>query len=136
MQIFIVGTPFETGIALDKKRLSRQISEAQLIYDGILGQNGWRDNILSRMYKEHLTYLRFYIATMKAIKNEQYENARIYSDTAQIFKPKFQTRRYLDNMKSRLYTKDPVQYRQWSKYGTSDINMYFVDNQWKIIKQK
>lgn len=88
------------------------------------------------MHKEHLTYLWFYIMTMRAIKNEQYENARIYSGTAQIFKPKFQTQRYLNNMKSRLYTKDPVQYRQWSKYGTSDINMYFVDNQWKIIKQK
>ena len=136
MQIFIVGTPFETGIALDKKRLSRQISEAQLIYDGILGQNGWKNNILSRMYGGHLTYLRFYIMTMRAIKNGFREKALIYSEAAQRFKPKFQTQRYLDNMKSRLYTKDPIQYRQWSKYGTSDINMYFVDNQWKIIKQK
>lgn len=136
MQIFITGTPFETGTALDKKRLSRQISEAQLIYDGILGRNGWKNNILSRMYEKHLTYLRFYIMTMRAIKNEQYGMAQIYSSTAQIFKPDFQTQRYLNNMKSRLYTKDPIHYQEWAKYGTSDINMYFVDNQWKIIKQK
>lgn len=33
MQIFIIGTPFETAKALDRKRLNKQIIECQQILD-------------------------------------------------------------------------------------------------------
>lgn len=37
-------------------------------------------------------------------------------------------------MKRRLYTKDKLFYKQWEDLGESDINWYFVDNEWKYYK--
>jgi hypothetical protein len=54
-----------------------------------------------------------------------------HDNMCEIIKPKFHTHEYLDNMKSRLYTKDPILYSDFSKYGKSEINMYFVDGEWR-----
>ena len=37
MQVFIVGTPYETAEALDAKRLNKQIIENKQIMDAIIG---------------------------------------------------------------------------------------------------
>ena len=37
-------------------------------------------------------------------------------------------------MKRRLYTKDKNYYNQWSELGESNINYYFVDNQWLLYE--
>ena len=37
MQVFIVGTPYETADVLDSKRLNKQIIENKQIMDAILG---------------------------------------------------------------------------------------------------
>ena len=41
-----------------------------------------------------------------------------------------------DNIKRRLYTKDHNHYKQWESLGESYENWYWVDNKWKIYKQK
>lgn len=38
MQVFIVGSPIETAMALDKKRLNKQIIETRQIIDAICGK--------------------------------------------------------------------------------------------------
>lgn len=46
----------------------------------------------------------------------------------------FKTAQILD--KRRLYTKDHEHYKQWECHGESYENWYWVDNKWKIYKQK
>lgn len=136
MQIFIVGTVIETAKILDKKRFHRQITEAELIYKGILGENGWGDNIVAKMYKNHIDFLKLYIEVFKAVKRHDYLEAEILSKKAEICKPSFICDAYIRNMKSRLYTKDPIYYTLWKDYGESHINIYYINNEWRSYKQK
>lgn len=62
--------------------------------------------------------------------------ALIASAYANIERPKFHTQEYFDNMKKRLYTKNHEQYKQFAHLGESYENWYWVDNKWKIYKQK
>lgn len=55
-----------------------------------------------------------------------------YNDMANKTRPPFHTQEYFDQMKRRLYTKDPVHYAQWASLGTSEDNWYFVDGEWRI----
>lgn len=136
MQIFIIGTVIETAKILDKKRFYRQITEAELIYKGLLGLNGWGDNIVAKMYKDHIDYLKLYIDTFKAVKKGDYLEAEILSKKAETCKPSFICDAYIRNMKSRLYTKDPIYYALWKDYGESHINIYYIDGKWRSCKQK
>ena len=136
MQIFIVGTVIETAKILDKKRFHRQISEAELIYKGLIGENGWGNNIIAQMYKNHIDYLKLYIEVFKAVKRHDYLEAEILSERAEKIKPEFICDKYISNMKSRLYTKDPIYYTLWKDFGKSYINMYYINNEWKCYDQK
>ena len=49
-------------------------------------------------------------------------------------RPEFHTQEYFDQMKRRLYTKDPQHYAGWAQLGTSDVNWYYVDGAWKCYK--
>ena len=49
-------------------------------------------------------------------------------------KPPFLTDDYFTQMKKRLYTKDNQHYAQWAELGESEINWYFVDNEWRYYK--
>lgn len=135
MQIFIIGSVIETAKILDKKRFHRQISEAELIYKGLLGLNGWGNNIVAKMYKDHIDYLKLYIDAFKSVKKGDYLEAEILSKKAESIKPNFICDAYIRNMKSRLYTKDPVYYTQWKELGCSYVNMYYVNNEWRSYNQ-
>lgn len=45
--------------------------------------------------------------------------------------PHWHTQAYYDQMKRRLYTKDPEHYKQWADLGKSDENWYRVDGEWR-----
>ena len=62
--------------------------------------------------------------------------AKIKIIIADSYKPNFQTEEYFENMKKRLYTKNKGHYKQWESLGESYENWYWVDNKWKIYKQK
>jgi hypothetical protein len=53
------------------------------------------------------------------------------STLADYWRPMFHTQEYFDNMKARLYTKNPQHYAQFAEYGTSDYNLYYVDGEWR-----
>ena len=46
MQVFIIGTPLETAMALDAKRLNKQTIEARQILKAIVGDSkAWANQI-------------------------------------------------------------------------------------------
>jgi hypothetical protein len=53
MQVFIIGSPFETAQILDNKRLNRQIQEAQVILDALNGKKAWSNHPCVLQYKGH-----------------------------------------------------------------------------------
>ena len=49
-------------------------------------------------------------------------------------RPEFHTDEYFKQMKRRLYTKDNNHYSQYKDLGESDINWYYVNNEWLYYK--
>ena len=135
MQIFIIGTIFDTAMSLDKRRFHRQISEAKIIRDAIDGKNKWKGPLVE-MYRYNTVWLDLYIATFEAVKNGNILAAINISCRALQYTPNFHIDIYLVNMKARLYTKDKEYYKKWEEFGESHVNMYWVDNEWKFISQK
>lgn len=138
MQIFIVGSIFETCQALDKRRLWKQILEARQIIDILLGKTqAWKNHPVAKMYKDDLEWLLLYLAVFEEYWKGDLEAAEIISNGAEEIKPIFlYDDSYLENMKKRLFTKDSSFYSQWASLGESYVNMYFVDGNWKYYNQK
>ena len=53
-----------------------------------------------------------------------------YNKFCESNKPSFLTEDYFNQMKRRLYTKDKEFYNQWKDLGESEINWYYVDDEW------
>lgn len=135
MQVFIVGTPYETAEALDYKRLNKQMIENQQIMDAILGDGkGWFNHPVVKSYKNHFQWLYRYHLCLFWYKRGDKIMARKMSEQAMAFKPNFHTEEYFMQMKRRLYTKDNKHYHQWATLGESDCNWYWSDDENKFIK--
>ena len=134
MQVFIVGSPLETAMVLDKKRLNRQIQEAQVILDALNGAKAWSNHPCTLQYRGHEKWLMNYMGCLIRYRCGEIERAATSSTWCELDTPPFHTQTYFDNMKSRLFTKDPVHYAEYAEYGTSDTNMYFVDGEWRYYK--
>ena len=127
MNVFIVGTPIETAMILDKKRLNKQIVECRQILSALNGESkAWRNHPCTVQYEGHERWLELYMECLSAWMSNAPLTAQTASLVAEMFhKPLFHTEPYFDSMKRRLYTKDPVHYAQWDVYGTSDVNWYW-----------
>lgn len=139
MQVFVpFPEPFHTASVLDGKRLNKQIIECRQILSAIKGESkGWRNHPVTRMYSGWTVYLEAYLEVLAAYKEgNRFMAERISRSIRKHDYPTFFCREYLDNMKSRLYTKDKEHYRCFAKYGESYTNMYFVDGEWKCFQQK
>ncbi len=130
MQVFIIGTVYETAEALDPRRLWKQILEADQIIKAIEGQSKWSRHPVFEMYRSHIDWLRLYKTTLELYRSGCLDDARKYSDTAELFKPDFIGPYLTDQMKRRLYTKDKEYYKQWADLGESNINFYYVSGSW------
>ena len=148
MQVFIIGSVINTAIALDKKRLNKQIIECQQIIKAIEGESyAWKNHPCTIQYKNNTTWLNNYLNCLinyqKANSGKLgiYETSRCLelayelSSFCDFLRPNFHTLEYFDNMKKRLYTKDHEHYKQWENLGESYENWYWIDNKWKIYKQ-
>lgn len=143
MQVFIIGTPLETAHTLDARRLNKQIIECRQILDAIEGRSqAWKNHPCVLQYQQHKEWLRLYYNCLKSYRKKGfYACAKYSSRLALAYTPDFHTKEYFDQMKRRLYTKDPQRYAQWAHLGTSEVNWYFVDGTWlhykngKLIKQ-
>lgn len=145
MQVFIIGSPFETAKALDKLRLNKQIIECKQILRALNGDKAWSNHPCTLQYKDHQVWLVHYLQTLvyyseylKATDIGSQDRfllkARLFNRWSFDCTPPFHTKEYYDQMKRRLYTKDPKFYSDWSYLGTSEINWYFVDGQWKYYQ--
>ena len=133
MQVFIVGTPFETARALDKRRLNKQIIECQQILDALNGAKAWSNHPCVLQYRGHEEWLKLYKYILEAYRYP-HASAVYYDLVADKCRPPFHTQEYFDQMKRRLYAKDPIHYAQWADLGTSEENWYFVDGEWRIYR--
>ena len=131
MQIFIVGTPYETAEILDSIRLNKQLIENKQIMDAILGAGkGWFNHPVVKSYKNHFHWLYYYNLCLFWYSRGDKPMAKKMSDKAMAFKPNFHTEEYFNQMKRRLFEKDEEYYKQWSYLGKSLDNWYFVDGEW------
>lgn len=137
MQVFIIGSPLETAKALDRRRLNKQIIECRQILDAINGKTkAWSNHPCTVQYRNHVEWLTAYELCLKSYMHGNDVHALIANVYANMKRPNFHTQEYIDNMKRRLYTKDHEHYKQFTHLGESYENWYWVDNKWKIYKQK
>lgn len=136
MQVFIIGSPLETAQILDRKRLNRQIQEAQVILDALNGKKAWSNHPCTLQYKDHQRWLMNYMSCLMWYRLGDIERAAINSEWCDLDRPPFHTQEYFDQMKRRLYTKDPIHYNEWSHLGTSDINWYWSPVKGTFIKYR
>ena len=132
MQVFIIGSPYETAMFLDKKRLNKQIVECIQMLKALEGlSKGWRNHPCTIQYDKHRYWLWVYMLCLASYREEQYFNSILFSEVCERYKPEFHTDEYFEQMKRRLYTKDKEHYSYWSELVESNENWYWVDNQWK-----
>ena len=133
MQVFIVGSPLETAMALDKRRLNKQIIECRQILDALNGAKAWSNHPCVLQYRGYEFWLRHYKRVLEEVQKSggasircKYFNYRAIETT-----PNWHTQEYFNQMKRRLYTKDPQHYAEWADLGKSEENWYFVDGAWR-----
>jgi hypothetical protein len=134
MQVFIVGSAYETAKALDTRRLNRQISEAKTILAALKGAKAWNHHPCVLQYKGHERWLNNYLSCLMRYQAGKIAGAKVSSLWCKLCTPPFHTEEFLENMKKRLYTKAPHMYSQWSYLGKSNENWYWSPTEKQFIK--
>lgn len=134
MQVFIVGSPLETAMALDPKRLNRQIQETKVILAALNGANAWSNHPCVLQYRGYEFWLKCYLSCLCYVKWREIEQAIATSKLADNNRPDWHTQEYYDQMKRRLFEKDEEYYKQWSQLGKSLDNWYYIDG--KFVKYR
>lgn len=127
MQVFVVGSPLETAMALDPKRIRSQIREAHIILAAIHGEGkGWFHHPVVLMYSEpnSVRWLSMYADILEGYL-AGYTGLPEADNEAKLITPAFHTPEFIKQMKRRLYTKAPQHYEQWAELGTSEDNYYW-----------
>lgn len=131
MQVFIVGSPLETAMALDPKRLNKQIIECGQILDALNGAKAWSNHPCVLQYRGYEKWLEIYKGILMSYEKCEFGTAILSSIYADDYRPDWHSQEYYDQMKRRLYTKDKEHYKQWADLGESQENWYFVDGEWR-----
>ena len=118
-------------MALSKRHLNNQINEASIILAALNGAKVWSNHPCVLQYRGREEWLRAYKTCLEWYVRGDEAKALWASNLADYWRPKFHTEEYFDNMKARLYTKNPQHYAQFAEYGTSVENWYFVDGEWR-----
>ena len=136
MQVFVVGSPLETAMALDPKRLRSQIREEYVILSAIHGESkGWSHHPVTLMYSEpnSVRWLQMYADILEGYSSGS--TGVIEADReAREITPVFHTEKFLTQMKRRLYTKKPEHYKQWASLGESLRNIYWSPSEKRFIE--
>lgn len=134
MNVFIVGSPLETAMALDKLRLNKQIVETQQILDALNGKKAWSHHPCTLQYEGYEQWLENYMSCLMWYRLGDIERAAINSEWCDLDRPPFHTEEFFAQMKRRLYTKDNNHYVEWADLGPSNENWYWSPSEQKIIK--
>ena len=136
MQVFIVGNPLYTAMALDRRRLNKQIVECRQILDALNGAKAWSKHPCTLQYLDSILWLRNYMKCLDSYQKGDMISAELFSSACNRIRPPFHTAEYFKQMKRRLYTKDPVYYKEWAYLGTSEDNWYWSQKENKFIKYR
>lgn len=134
MQVFIIGSPLETAQALDYRRLCKQIIECQQIVDALNGKQAWANHPCTLQYKDDVQWLLTYKGVLMTYRDNMLQQAEILNQHALKITPLWHNQAYYNQMKRRLFTKNPEHYSQWESLGSSDINCYCVEGVWKYYQ--
>lgn len=132
MQVFIVGTPLETAMALSKCHLNNQINEAKIILDALNGAKAWSNHPCVLQYRGYKNWLKHYCNCLLMYMRGHEVLADIESRYAELMRPEWHCDEYFNQMRRRLYTKNPKHYSQWAELGESQENWYYVDGEWRV----
>ena len=135
MQVFVVGSPLETAMALDMPRLKKQIIECHQILAAIHGESkGWIHHPVVLMYSEpnSVRWLQMYADILEGYL-AGYTGLPETDREAREITPAFHTPEFIKQMKRRLYTKNPEHYKQWAELGESQHNHYWSPSQQKWL---
>lgn len=132
MNVFVpFAEPYKCAEAMinDQPRYNKQIVECKQILAALYDTSkAWSNHPAILQYRGYEAYIEYYLYCFTCRLN----NIQPNDFNAQI--PPFLTADFCDQHKRRLYTKSPLKYPQFAKYGTSEINFYFVDGE--LIKYK
>lgn len=134
MQVFIVGNPLYTAMALDRRRLNKQVIECKQILDALNGAKAWSNHPCVLQYRESILWLRNYMKCLESYQKGDMVSAELFNGACNCIRPPFHTGEYFKQMKRRLYSKDKEYYEQWASLGESEDNWYFVDGEWRIYR--
>lgn len=118
MQVFVIGSPLETAMALDPKRIRSQIREAHIILAAIHGEGkGWIHHPVTLMYSEpnSVRWLQMYAEILEGYLSG-YTGLMELDKEAKEITPPFHTPEFITQMKRRLLDKNPEYYKQWEPY--------------------
>ena len=134
MQVFVpFPEPIRVVQVLDSRRRNKQIIETEQILQAIGGfGKGWINHPIVKMYSPYADWLLHYHGCFCSWKIGDPGAAQIFNDEAMKIIPPFLTPDFCDQHKRRLYTKAPDLYPQFSGYGKSEENWYYIGGQ--IIK--
>ena len=130
MQVFVPYlNPFYTAQALDKRRLNKQIIEARQIFRAMRGPSEpWHNHPIVKMWFRYQFWLSFYLLCLEKYRDGQIEEARALGHNCEMKcnRPEWLTKSLCVQHRRRLFTKDPKNYGQWARYGTSEENWYYT----------
>ena len=136
MQVFVVGSPLETAMALDPKRLRSQIREVHIILAAIHGESkAWCHHPVVLMYSEpnSVRWLQMYADILEGHLDGS-TGLEIADREAREITPEFHTEKFLIQMKRRLFSKNPEYYKQWESLGESLRNIYWSPSEKRFIE--
>lgn len=122
-------------MALDKATLKSQIREAYVILAAIHGEyEAWIHHPVVLMYSEpnSVRWLQMYADILEGYLDGSTWLPEADREAKEIT-PEFHTLEFVENMKKRLYTENPEQYKQWAELGESDEDWYWSPTQRKWI---
>ena len=105
MQVFIVGSPLETAMALDPKRLRKQIIECGQILDALNGKSAWSNHPCVLQYRGCESWLRAYYGCLYSYVRGKEQDAIVYSELSDAIRPDWHNEAFYTQHKRRLYTK-------------------------------
>lgn len=132
MQVFIpYADPYLTATALKgDRRFNKQYQEAKQILLAIKDPTkGYANHPVTKMYKDDVLWLSYYIEVFKWVSIDNRIMARFYAIKANRIKPEWMTSELCDQHKRRLYTKNPKHFEIWSSFGESNENWYVVNGE-------
>ena len=138
MQIFLPYVePFSVAKVLDLRRLRKQILECDWLIGGVKNNTRAIYHPITQMYKGNLDFIEHYRDCLKLYLQGSplslSESYKALDCTPDFLKD---ADWYFDNFKKRLYTKDPVYYAGFSRWGQSYSNYYYVGGVWKEYQVK